>query len=62
MHPEINHYCVIDDDDLAPRNSDLNLVRDHLITPLYYSEENPEEEGLLASHKELVGEILKKNK
>ena len=62
MHPEIKHYCVIDDDDLGPRNSDLNLVRDHLVTPLYYSEENPEEEGLLLSHKELVGEILKKSR
>ena len=26
-HPEIEHYVVIDDDDLGPNNSDLNKVR-----------------------------------
>lgn len=58
-HPEIEHYCVIDDDDLSPYNSDLNKVRDHLLTTIYYSD-NLEEEGLLESHKEQVGKILKK--
>ena len=55
-HPEIDHYVIIDDDDLWPRNSDLDTVRNHLVTTLYYSE-NPEEEGLLEKHKE---EIRKK--
>ena len=58
-HPEIHHYCVIDDDDLQPHNSDLNKVREHLLTTIYYSE-NPEEEGLLETHKEEIGKILKK--
>ena len=62
-HPEIEHYCVIDDDDTINtyhwERSDLEKVRDHLVTPLYYSD-NPEEEGLLFKHKKQVGEILKK--
>ncbi len=57
-HPEIDHYCVIDDDDLAIYNSDLDKVRDHLVKTIYFSE-NPEEEGLLESHKEEVGNKLK---
>ena len=59
-HPEIDHYCIIDDDDLAPRNSDLNKVRNHLVKTIYYSN-NPEEEGLLEKHKSKVGKILKKD-
>jgi len=58
-HPEVEHYCIIDDDDLAPHNSDLNKVREHLLKTIYYSEE-PLEEGLLESHKEEIGKILKK--
>lgn len=58
-HPEIEHFCIIDDDDLAPHNSDLNKVRDHLLVTDFYSDD-PLEEGLLESHKEMVGEILKK--
>lgn len=58
-HPEIEHYCVIDDDDLAPYNSDLNKVRDYLVKTVYYSD-NYEEEGLLESHKEAIGKVLKK--
>ena len=57
-HPEIEHYCIIDDDDLAPRNSDLNKVRNHLVKTIYYSA-NKEEEGLLEKHKSEVGDILK---
>lgn len=57
-HPEIKHYCVIDDDDLAPNNSDLNKVRPHLVKTIIYSE-NPEEEGLLEKHKDPIGEVLK---
>lgn len=58
-HPEIEHYCVIDDDEYYPVYSDLDKVRDHLIRPLY-SSRNPEEEGILPKHKEEVGIILKK--
>ena len=59
-HPEVEHYCVIDDDDLLPvNNSDLNKVREHLVSPILYSK-NPEEEGLLESHSSLIGEILQK--
>lgn len=57
-HPEIEHYCVIDDDDLAPHNSDLNKVRNHLVKTTYYSNKK-EEEGLLEKHKPLVEDVLK---
>lgn len=64
-HPEIEHYCVIDDDDtrvmLRWDKGDLEKVQDHLVTPIYYSD-NPEEEGLLPEHKEEVGKILKKQR
>ena len=56
-HPEIDNYCVIDDDDLGPRNSDLNKVRNHLVKTIYYSK-NYIEEGLLECHKEQVGKAL----
>ena len=59
-HPEIEHYCVIDDDDLGPNNSDLNKVRGHLLQTIYYSN-NPYEEGLLKEHKEEIGRILNKD-
>lgn len=62
-HPEIEHFCVIDDDDLYEysrhRMSDLNKLRDYLVKTLYFSE-NPFEEGLLPKHKEEVGKVLKK--
>jgi len=62
-HPEIVHYCVLDDDDtktmLHWKVSDLDKVKEHLVTPLYYSD-NPDEEGLLPKHKEEVKEALKK--
>lgn len=57
-HPEIDHYCIIDDDDAYPK-SDLNKVRDHLVTTINLSD-NPEEEGLLPIHKDKVGNILEK--
>ena len=60
-HPEIEHYVVIDDDDLELyNNSDLNKVRNHLLKTIYFSKDNPEEEGLLEIHKEKIGEILEK--
>ena len=63
-HPEIEHYCVIDDDDtinmLKWERSDLDKVRRHLVTTKYYSD-NPEEEGLLECHKKEVGKMLKKD-
>ena len=53
-HPEIKHYVVIDDNE----GKDLGLVKDHLVKPLYYSEDNPEEEGLLERHKDEVKQKL----
>lgn len=58
-HPEIEHFCVIDDDDLYP-NSDLRLLKSHLVKTTYYSKDKSGE-GLLESHKEEVGNILKKD-
>ena len=58
-HPEIEHYCVLDDDD-APfviGMSDLDKVRDHLVTPIFYSKD-PSEEGLLEKHKEEIRKVL----
>ena len=63
MHPEIEHYCIIDDDDTKSMHwefSDLDKVRDHLVETIYYSD-NPEDEGLLPKHKDEVGKILKKS-
>ena len=58
-HPEIAHYCVIDDDDLLDihKKSDLDKVREHLVKTCFYSE-NKDEEGLLEIHKEQVGKKL----
>ena len=65
MHPEIEHYCIIDDDDAKTimhfKESDLDKVRDHLVETIYYSN-NPEEEGLLPKHKSEVGAILRKQR
>ena len=63
MHPEIEHYCIIDDDDTKSimhwKTSDLDKVRDHLVETIYYSN-NPSEEGLLPRHKDEIARILKK--
>lgn len=61
-HPEIDHYCVIDDDDLAAmhRTSDLDKVRSHLVVTEDFLKTNPENEGLQLYHKEEVGKILEK--
>ncbi len=63
MHPEIEHYCIIDDDDTKSimhwKTSDLDKVRDHLVETIYYSN-NPNEEGLLPRHKDEIARILKK--
>ena len=63
MHPEIEHYCIIDDDDAKSimhwEISDLDKVRDHLVETIYYSN-NPDEEGLLPKHKYEVAKVLKK--
>lgn len=58
-HPEIDHFCIIDDDDLGPKNSDLSTLSEYVIRPLNYSK-NKDEEGLLDDHSIKVGEILKK--
>lgn len=54
-HPEIDHYCVIDDDDQRITKSDLDKVRDYLVKTEMYGES-----GLLERHKEEVGRILQK--
>ena len=60
-HPEIDHYCIIDDDDLRMyKRSDLDKVREHLVVTDDFLKKNPEEEGLLDSHKEQIKEILNK--
>ena len=59
-HPEIEHYCIIDDDDLTDmhRQSDLDKVRNHLVKTKDFLLDNPEDEGLQPYHKEEVGKIL----
>ena len=61
-HPEVDHYCVIDDDDCSVdddySNSDLNKVRNHLVTTIYYSR-NHEEVGLLEKHIDEAKEAMK---
>lgn len=68
-HPEIEHFCVIDDDDLVTiparekgdfSKSDLNLVRDYLITTNPYSDTDPSTTGLQREHIKEVGKILEK--
>lgn len=68
-HPEIDGYCVIDDDDLVTiparerkdySKSDLNKVRDHLLEIEYLNEEYPMKEALQEFHKEKVKLILQK--
>jgi len=58
QHPEIEHFCIIDDDEGYTINSDLNKVRNHLVMPIGFSN-NPDEEGLLEKHIIEVGNILK---
>ncbi len=63
-HPEVIHYCVLDDEDTVNLfhwdRSDLEKVRDHLVSPTYYNPDHPEEEGLQPRHKEEVGKVLEK--
>ena len=70
-HPEIEHFCVLDDDDLVTipdrkkgdfSRSDLNMYREYLISPLIYSDTDPKEAGLQESHIEEVGKILQKKR
>jgi hypothetical protein len=58
-HPEIEHYCVIADDDTTVLYgvSDLDKVRDHLVETIIYSKD-PSEEGLLEKHKPEIKKIL----
>lgn len=69
MHPEVERFCIIDDDDLVSEpnkekgnysNSDLNMFRDYLITPHFYSDKDPNLAGLQEEHIEEVGKILEK--
>ena len=67
-HPEIEYFCVIDDDDLVRfkdlkignySNSDLNEVREHLVTTVECGDK-PQVTGLLEKHIEEVGKKLQK--
>jgi hypothetical protein len=60
-HPEIEHYCILDDDDAKYmcKRSDLDKVRNHLIEIQNDHRLQPEEEGLLPKHMEEVGKKLK---
>lgn len=62
-HPEVEHFCIIDDDDYYEythhKTSDLQKLYEYLVKTKDYLD-NPLEEGLLMKHKEEVGEILKK--
>lgn len=68
-HPEIDYYCVIDDDDLVKipdkekgdySRSDLNLVRDHLVAIYPIDLHGKYDVGLQEYHKEEIGKILEK--
>lgn len=59
-HPEIEHFCVIDDDTINPQSSDLNKLREYLVKTEFYTEKGTDE-GLLEEHSSQVGEILKKD-
>ena len=70
-HPEIEHFCILDDDDRVTfsdlekgnfKNSDLNMFREYLISPLAYSDTDPTIVGLQESHIEEVGKILQKKR
>ena len=70
-HPEIEHFCVIDDDDRVKipdrekgnfKESDLNMFREYLVSPIQYSKIDPLESGLNESHIEEVGKILQKKR
>ena len=60
LHPEIEAFVILDDDDLGEEKSDLKMYKDYLVKPIYYSINNPEEEGLLPKHIDEVGNILDK--
>ena len=68
-HPEIDHYCVIDDDDLVSiparekgdfSKSDLNKVRDHLVSIYPIGLDGKFDIGLQEYHKKEIGKILEK--
>ena len=59
-HPEVEHYCIIDDDDLSSmhRRSDLDKVRNHLVKTKDFLLDNKEDEGLQSYHIEEVEKVL----
>ena len=68
-HPEIDYYCIIDDDDLVRiperergdfSRSDLNLVRDHLVAIYPVDLNGKYDIGLQEYHKEEIGKVLEK--
>lgn len=61
-HPEVDSFCVIDDDDCKAMGlkSDLDKVRDYLVETIYESEDG--NEGLQEYHKEEIKNILQKKR
>ena len=55
-HPEIEHFCIIDDND----SKDLEKFKDYLVQTCDYLPNEPELEGIQYYHSESVGLILKK--
>lgn len=59
-NPDIEAFCVLDDYDTKNwKKSDLEKVKDHLVTMQFYSE-NENEEGIQESHMEEIKKVLTK--
>jgi len=54
-HPEIDHYCVIDDY-FPKKGIDLEKIKNHLVETIDGTD--TPNDGLLERHKELVGKVL----
>ena len=53
-HPEVDHFCILDDD-----VQDLEQFDGYIITPTFYTPDG-ENEGLMPFHKDEIARILKK--
>jgi hypothetical protein len=64
-HPEIAHYCILDDDDTITlfhwRHSDLEPVQNHLVRPLYYSKDHPEDVCISYKYMNAIGAALQED-
>jgi hypothetical protein len=55
-HPDVNHFCIIDDEDV-----DLQSLKDYLVLTKDY-QKREEQEGLNEDHIERVAKVLKKTR